>query len=394
MRIALYTPLSKDTLQESMLDWRWYLAWREALIAISAEIEDAIEFSTLSAGVHKYQQDRMRSMALSHADRLANLWLARLRDKRPQLWITLQPYHQAPDWVGMHVCQQLQIPYVVVNPTVVPEEVTGFWRDGYQQTLVAIAKANKVLTQSAENFETLKKLIPPVDQGDRLLGIKPFINPEPYLAARYRNHASRYQLAKKFGMDPQKIWLLSVVPFQTGLVLDGVKLLSEGLSMIRDPVWQLLVLGSGSQGDLVREALAPLPSESIFCYNLPSDAPHHVYFGAADLFVWPGINPGQNYALLEALAAGLPTVTAKTRFNREVIAPNKTGLIVKDKDPWAVAEGVSRLIGNPSLRQQFSEASIAKVRSDHNYRHVLPMLERLFQRLGRESEIVDQSIVD
>jgi glycosyltransferase involved in cell wall biosynthesis len=381
MRIALYTPLSDTSTEESMLDWRWYLAWRDVLNALGVQIEEGSDFCTLYSGSHKYQQDRIRNLALSHADRLANQWLARLRDKRPKLWITIQPYHQAPDWVGMHVCQELQIPYLLVNPAVFPEEVSGFWRDGYQQIVEAIGKASKVINQSAENYEMLKMFVPIAEQRNKLISLKPFIAPEDYIAARHNHHASRQEVAKKFRMDPNKIWLLAVAPFQSGLVMDSFKLLAEGLAMIKDPPWQLMILGSGSKLDLVREAFAGLPAQTVFSYNVSADAVHHHYFGAADVFVWPALNPGQNYALLEALAAGLPTVTGKSRFHQELIAPNQTGLIVKDNDPWAMAEGISRLIENPTLRQQFSKASIAKVQADHHYRQALPILKTLFQQL-------------
>lgn len=364
-----------------MLDWRWYLAWRDALTALNCTIEDGSDFPTLYSGSHKYQQDRIRSLAFNHADRLANKWMARLRDKRPQLWITLQPYHQAPDWVGMHVCQELKIPYLVVNPTIIPEEVAGFWRDGYQQTMEGIQRASKVIVQSFENQATLKILIAATDHDKKLQLLKPFINPEDYLAARKDHHASRQDVAQKFRMDPNKIWLLAVAPFQAGLVMDSFRLLAESLTMVKDPPWQLMVLGSGSKLDLVREAFAGLPAQTVFSYNVSADAVHHHYFGAADVFVWPALNPGQNYALLEALAAGLPTVTGKSRFNQELIAPNQTGLIVKDNNPWAMAEGISRLIENPTLRQQFSKASIAKVQADHHYRQALPILKTLFQQL-------------
>jgi hypothetical protein len=46
-----------------------------------------------------------------------------------------------------------------------------------------------------------------------------------------------------------------------------------------------------------------------------------------------------------------------------------------------MAEGISRLIENPTLRQQFSKASIAKVQADHHQRHALPILQKLFQQL-------------
>ena len=364
-----------------MLDWRWYLAWRDALNALGVQIEEGSDFCTLYSGSHKYQQDRIRNLALSHADRLANQWLARLRDKRPKLWITIQTYHQAPDWVGMHVCQELQIPYLLVNPAVFPEEVSGFWRDGYQQIVEAVSKAQKVIVQSAKNHETLKMLMPIAEQRNKLVSLKPFIAPENYIAARHNHHASRQEVAKKFRMDPNKIWLLAVAPFQSGLVMDSFKLLAEGLAMIKDPPWQLMILGSGSKLDLVREAFAGMPAQTVFCYNVNADAAYHHYFGAADVFVWPALNPGQNYALLEALAAGLPTVTGKSRFNQELIAPNQTGLVVKENDPWAMAEGISRLIENPTLRQQFSKASIAKVQADHHYRQALPILKTLFQQL-------------
>jgi len=381
MHIALYSPLSPSMQEPCQLDWRWYLPWRQALLTMGAEIEEDTEFPTLYAGTHKFQQDRIRSLAYNHAECLANKWLARLREKRPKLWITLQPYHQAPDWVGSHVCQELRIPYVVVEPTLLTEEAYGFWRDGYQQTYETLSQAAKVVVQSTENAQSLHALMPQADQGQKLLSLPPFINPEPYNAARKDFYSSRQDVAQKFRMDPNKLWLLAVAPFQAGLVMDSLRLLAESLGLVRDPPWQLMVLGCGSRLDLVRETVNQLPPNTVFCYSLAADADHYRFFGAADAFVWPALNPGQNYALLEALASGLPTITGRSRFNQDLIVPNQTGLIVKENDPWAMAEGIGHLLGNASLRQQFSNASIAKAQNHHHQRFAIPILQKLFQQL-------------
>jgi glycosyltransferase involved in cell wall biosynthesis len=185
--------------------------------------------------------------------------------------------------------------------------------------------ASKVIVQSLDNQATLKMLIAATDHDQKLQPLKPFINPEDYLAARKETLRQPSGCGAKFRMDPNKIWLLAVAPFQAGLVMDSFRLLAESLTMVKDPPWQLMVLGSGSKLDLVREAFAGLPAQTVFSYNVSADAVHHGFFGAADVFVWPALNPGQNYALLEALAAELPTVTGKSRFNQELIAPIKRG---------------------------------------------------------------------
>jgi glycosyltransferase involved in cell wall biosynthesis len=65
-------------------------------------------------------------------------------------------------------------------------------------------------------------------------------------------------------------------------------------------------------------------------------------------------NEGQPITLIEALAAGLPSITTSWRGIGEIVKNNETGLIVPPKDPIAIAEAIAALYSDPKLYEKMS----------------------------------------
>jgi len=76
--------------------------------------------------------------------------------------------------------------------------------------------------------------------------------------------------------------------------------------------------------------------------GLRSDA-HHL-LAASDFFVLPSLAEGFSLALVEALAAGLPTVATDVGGASEVIQPGQGGILVPPANSAALAAGLNHLL--------------------------------------------------
>ena len=121
--------------------------------------------------------------------------------------------------------------------------------------------------------------------------------------------------------------------------------------------WELVIAGDGSQ-------LAALAALAASCgvadrVRLPGTQAdiRHLY-AAADVFALPSRFEGFPNALLEAMAAGLPSVAADCPAGpREIIRDGQDGLLVGTEDVDALAEALSRLIGDADLRGRLGAAA-------------------------------------
>ncbi len=75
------------------------------------------------------------------------------------------------------------------------------------------------------------------------------------------------------------------------------------------------------------------------------------YIAAFDLFVLSSNNEGIGGSILQAMVLGKPVVATDAGGVREVVIDGKTGVLVKKRDPKALAFGISRLLGDPKLRK-------------------------------------------
>ena len=95
-----------------------------------------------------------------------------------------------------------------------------------------------------------------------------------------------------------------------------------------------------------------------------------------------GNRDGLPTVLVEAMALGTPCVATPVTGIPEVVVHGRSGLLVKEGDPHALADALAALLGVPELRSRV--ASCARDRIDRDFdvdRNVRPLLE-----LFRESE--------
>jgi glycosyltransferase involved in cell wall biosynthesis len=78
---------------------------------------------------------------------------------------------------------------------------------------------------------------------------------------------------------------------------------------------------------------------------------------AVDLFVFPSRYEACTLVLLEAIATGLPVITAATAGGAEIVTP-ECGVVLSDsEDRQTLAEALARLAGDHDLRSQMGQAA-------------------------------------
>lgn len=86
-----------------------------------------------------------------------------------------------------------------------------------------------------------------------------------------------------------------------------------------------------------------------------------MYYSAADLMVFPSLYESFGLVALESLACGTPVVSTPVGALEHVILQGKTGEVVKDPGPQALAQGINRVLSrgrDGSISQEAVRASV------------------------------------
>lgn len=118
------------------------------------------------------------------------------------------------------------------------------------------------------------------------------------------------------------------------------------------------------------------------------------YFNRANLFALgcvtteDGDIDGIPVVLMEAMAMGVPTISTSVSGIPELIEHEKSGLLVPEKDPVALADAMERLLANPAYAQKLAQAGCQKVRCEFNIHHTSDQLAALFEQfVGKQVTI-------
>ena len=215
---------------------------------------------------------------------------------------------------------------------------------------IAYAACDKVLTVSNYNRELLIKEfgLSPTKVSVLRLGVEP---------------------QKFMDNEKKKIMIVGQYAARKGhdTLLKAVKLLG------RDDI-DLWIVGSGTWGKndyvdvegLVKEL--GLYAQTIFFRNIPEYLLIMLY-QSCDIYCLPSrVSPDGNkegipVSLMEAMAAGKPVISTYHTGIPELV---QAGLLVKENDYQALAEALTRLLDDPSLRQELGEKNREIIRREYS----------------------------
>ena len=90
------------------------------------------------------------------------------------------------------------------------------------------------------------------------------------------------------------------------------------------------------------------------------------WYGAADLFVYPGLREHIGLVYLEAQACGVPVVAFANGGIPAVVRDGETGFLVPPMDQQAFVDRLDRLVGDAELRRRLGANARLHVEQHHD----------------------------
>jgi glycosyltransferase involved in cell wall biosynthesis len=101
----------------------------------------------------------------------------------------------------------------------------------------------------------------------------------------------------------------------------------------------------------------------------------------ADVFVLPSRSEGFSNAIVEAMAAGLPTVVTAVGGNGEAVVQGQTGWIVPPEDPGALASALDKLLSSPETMLAMGSAARRRAEALFTTQSMLEHSVTVFRKL-------------
>lgn len=143
---------------------------------------------------------------------------------------------------------------------------------------------------------------------------------------------------------------------------------------------RLWIVGDGPfESDLRRQVEAENLSSRVVLAGIFDDVSD--VLAAADLFVLPSHEEGMSQSLLEAMAAGLPTVASDIAGNRCLIDDGREGRLVPPRRADALAAVLLAMIDNPADAAGLGAAARQRVSREHSLEKMADDYLAVFEQL-------------
>ncbi len=151
-------------------------------------------------------------------------------------------------------------------------------------------------------------------------------------------------------------------------------------------LFEVEVVGTGTsrwQLDVVAEELGV--SELIhYVGTVPYDRLEKAY-QYADIFVLTSLSEGMPSVILEAMGCGLPVVASDVGGNNELVEEGVNGYLIKGDDVETLAQQLTRLIDDASLRRQMGQAGREKALK-YDWENIMREYNRLYEQQAVKSK--------
>jgi teichuronic acid biosynthesis glycosyltransferase TuaC len=243
-------------------------------------------------------------------------------------------YFLQAGWACIDLCERHEIPCIIeLSESDLPNSYNGILGPGeLEDTLRRFAG---IIAVSKEN-ETFCRIRCP-EIADRIIYLPNSVHTDKFSPCGRANARQKLGLSNSY---PIGVFCGHFVERKgPRRVLEALKLLSNvkgvflgaGLQMPSGP--EVLYAGA------VENSLIPL------------------WLSASDVFVLPSLAEGMSFAIVEALACGLPVVVSDRPFNRSFLN-EECAVFVDPLDPHSIAEGIRFVLTDSSRRKVMSEASL------------------------------------
>lgn len=260
---------------------------------------------------------------------------------------------------------------------------TEAWRKGWKasnaidRTINQFVSKHVAVCESDARFLAEKKHVP----ANKIETIHNGIDIRKIAVSDDRRHAIRHAIGAK---DSDCV-LVTVARFHKG---KGHRVLLEAMRElgVQHPQAKLVLLGEGEEQADMRSLCKNLGiTEKVRFAGFQPNVGE--WLSAADVNVLPTFYEGFPLTILEAMAAGLPTVASNVGGIPEAIEDRVSGLLVPAGDPQTLAATISSLISNAEARLRMGTAARERVSQLFTFERQVQVTENLYLTLLGDSSI-------
>lgn len=110
------------------------------------------------------------------------------------------------------------------------------------------------------------------------------------------------------------------------------------------------------------------------------------FLSRGDIFLFPShYNEGMPYALLEAMASGLPVIATTVGGVPEIIEPLVNGFLVPPQQPKKLARAINKLLASYKIRKKIGDINRYKAETEYDIKVVCEKFDKLYKKLSNFS---------
>jgi glycosyltransferase involved in cell wall biosynthesis len=269
--------------------------------------------------------------------------------------------------------QRTGIPMVVTRHLITDDE--HHWRErarNWVERWIIRRYASCVVTVSDAAQDYYAKLVklPP----ERFQTIYNGINLEAV-----QQPVDKQSLREKLGLPTDRPIIMMVGVMRPG---KGHNVLIEASRQIND-AWFVLV-GDGSERERLMEQAADLEDRVRFLGQRMDVAE---LLRAADIFALPSDSEALPTVLIEAGAAGLPSVASRVGGCPEVVIDGEGGIIIPPRNPQALAAALRDLLDHPDKAHQMGKKAFQRVQSTFTLSQQANDLMALYEHIAKNPSV-------
>ncbi len=303
--------------------------------------------------------------------------LRRLREKKPDIWLSYHSYYKAPDMLGPWCARRLDIPYVLFQGVYSTKRRRSLKTlPGFLLNRRVLRAARIVFTNKRRDEQNLRRLLP----SDRVVYVGPGIHPHDF---RF-DAGARRKLRDRWRVNSCPV-VLTAAMFRDDVKTEGILSVIDACAAIieRANRLHLVIVGDGAGRKQVEQAVQrQLPPGVCILEGRVDRREMHRYYSAADLFVFPGVNESLGMVYLEAQSCGLPVVAYGDWGAAEAVDHGRSGLLASADDPAGFGRAIEQLLNDPDLRRRMGAEGSARVRRSHDLVRNYTLLEQKLTALA------------
>ena len=202
---------------------------------------------------------------------------------------------------------------------------------------------------------------------------------------------ARKTFRRAIGATETDCVLITVARFHKG---KGHCVLFEAMHrlLVQHPQTKLMLLGEGAEQPEMRSLCKTLGiAEKIHFLGHQSNVAE--WLSAAEINVLPTFYEGLPLTILEAMAAGLPTVASNVGGIPDAIGHHVSGLLVPAGDPQRLAEAISSLLADPAERRRMGSEARNAVFQRFTLERQVQVTEKMYLEVLDGSRATDASLL-